>query len=122
MRMPRAEEPEGGEVDEVGALGPERGAQIVVIETEEAAAPEKPKPTGKFELISGAIVEYGQRKGKAVEVRGNGPEPYDVQIRWDGDKYPEWFLFAALRAAWAEGEFRVVQQGRESLLSKLMPF
>ena len=55
-------------------------------------------------------------------VRGNGPEPYDVQILWEGTKYPEWFLFAALRNGWAQGEFRIVQQGRESLLAKLMPF
>ena len=35
---------------------------------------------------------------------------------------PEWFLFAALRQGWNEGEFRIVEQGRESLLAKLMPF
>ncbi len=90
-------------------------------ETEDAA-PEKPKPTGTFNLVSGAKVEYGQKKGKVAGVRGNGPEPYDVQILWEGTKYPEWFLFAALRNGWAQGEFRIVQQGRESLLAKLMPF
>jgi hypothetical protein len=91
-------------------------------ETEEAAPPEKPKPSGTFNLISGAKIEHGKRSGTVAKVRGNGPEPYEVQIRWEGEKYPEWHLFAALKQAWSQGEFCIVKQGRESLLSKLMPF
>jgi len=89
---------------------------------DEAPATEKPRPSGPFEIVPGARIEYGQRKGRVAEVRGNGAEPYDVEVRWEGAKYPEWFLFAALRQGWNEGEFRIVEQGRESLLAKLMPF
>ena len=90
-------------------------------ESEDTAAAETAKPTAAFELIDGARIEYGTRSGKVTSVRGNGEKPYDVQIRWDGAKYPEWYLFAALRKASEEGEFRVVEQGRVSFLQKLLP-
>jgi len=88
----------------------------------EAAEPAKEKSTKPFELIAGAKVEYATRTGTVVDVRGNGDAPYDVQIRWKGEKYPVWFLYRALEVAYGQGEFRIVKQGTPSFLSKICPF
>jgi hypothetical protein len=77
-----------------------------------------PLPNG-FALKSGARIQYGPRTGKVEEVRGGGPEPYEVKIRWEGSKYPEWALFASLRGFYQQGELKIVEQGKGTLFERL---
>jgi hypothetical protein len=83
----------------------------------EAAAPQTPRPP--FDLLPGAQVQYGPRRGTVVEVRGNGFVPYDVLIRWDGVKYPEWSIYETLKRLYEQGEFKVLAPGRLSFFERL---
>ena len=55
-----------------------------------------------FDLKAGARISYGQKQGKIISIRGNGKAPYEVGIRWDDEKHPEWMLFAALKLAYKQ--------------------
>jgi hypothetical protein len=74
-----------------------------------------------FEIKVGARVAYSGKTGKVTGVRGNGPQPYEVQVRWEGESHPEWFLFVTLTKLHAGGHFRVVEQGRGTWLARLCP-
>lgn len=90
------------------AVAVKAGAEPPVAPVVEARA----LPLEKLALRPGAEVEHANRRGVVREVRGNGDRPYDVQIRWTSEKYPEWHLFAALECAHAQGKFRVLRAGR----------
>lgn len=80
-------------------------------------ATEAPRPP--FELKVGARIEYGPRTGKVVAVRGHGPQPYEVHIRWDGVKYPEWHIYVTLGRLYEQGQLKILEQGRGTLLERI---
>ena len=68
---------------------------------------EPEKARGPFALKPGARIVHGARRGTVEVVRGGGREPYDVRITWDGEKYPQWFLYTNLRQYWEKEELEV---------------
>jgi hypothetical protein len=88
-------------VADAAAPAPEKEA----AETPAPAAPAKRAP---FALRHGARVELGPKKGKVKIVRGTGDVPYDVQIRWDGEKYPEWHVYRTLQLHFDAGRFKIL--------------
>ena len=86
----KSEAPPSGEPTEEGA------DEQAAVEPEEMTRP-------PFDLKTGARISYGQKQGKVISIRGNGKAPYEVGIRWDDEKHPEWMLFAALKLAYKQG-------------------
>ena len=85
-----------------------------------AQAPLTEKP--EFTLKTGAEVEYGPRKGVVESVRGGAAGAdnfYDVLIRWEDQKYPEWYLYVTLKKLYAQGEFDILNQGKRTFLERL---
>lgn len=70
-----------------------------------AAAPEEPRPP--MALKRGSKIQSGYRKGTVKVLRGGGPKPYDFLVRWDGEKYPQWLLYATAERDYERGELEV---------------
>jgi len=90
--------------------------------TDETSATQNPAEPAVFALEPGARVRYGPDTGRVLEVRGGGEEPYEVEIRWDGKKYPEWHLYRSLARRFRGGDFEVLKPGRRSILRRICPF
>ena len=60
-----------------------------------------------FALRAGAEISYGTKTGRVKTVRGNGTEPYDVGIQWDGERHLVWRLYRALKGAYEKGLLQV---------------
>lgn len=85
-------------------------APVVNQEAEDPAGPETPPEEKKkpFELRPKAQVRLGHRTGHVKTVRGNRGIPYEVEIRFDGEKYPQWFQYRTLRLHWEKGVFTIL--------------
>jgi hypothetical protein len=74
-----------------------------------AAAPAAPLvPKEPFQLRGKQRVQHGARAGKVLTVRGNRDIPYDVEILFDGEKYPQWFQYGTLRLFYEKGVFQLL--------------
>lgn len=110
----------GGEQDKNGsaaATSPGTGGA-------EAAAPAASAGgnPSHFLLKTGAEVAYGPRAGAVESVRGGSGQAdgaYEVMIRWRGEKYPEWYLYATLKRLHDQGEFKILRQGKGTVWERL---
>jgi len=75
------------------------------VSDNDADPKDAPAEKPPFSLREGAAIQYGHRRGKVEVVRGGGPTPYDVRIRWEHEKYSEWFLYGTLESLYKAGEF-----------------
>lgn len=77
--------------------------------TTDATAPAEGEPR-PFALRSGTRLRLGPRRGTVTRLRGGTTEPYDVQIRWDGHKYPEWHIYRSLLYLHRQGRLEVLEE------------
>jgi len=68
-----------------------------------AAASRKP-----FSLAPKTRLKLGPRTGQVRTVRGNRDIPYEVEIRFEGEKYPQWFQYHTLRLHWEKGILEIL--------------
>jgi len=59
-----------------------------------------------LELKKGMRIQIGYRRGTVESVRGGWSKPYDVRVRWDGEKYPQWILHRTLEADHESGKLK----------------
>ena len=84
-----------------------------------------PAPAARLEpftLQKGARIELGHRTGKVLMVRGSGTVPYDVQVRWEGSKRPEWLIYRSLAVRYERGELKILKQGKGTLMQRICPW
>ena len=70
------------------------GGGEAVNEPSPAEAPEATLPP--LTLTAGARIRLGYRSGTVEQVRGRWAWPYDIRIRWDGEKHPQYIVFTSL--------------------------
>ncbi len=76
--------------------------------TAAAAAIESPTaPPSELRLKPGVRIQLGARKGVVDQVRGTWKKPYDVRVRWDGEKYPVFVTYEILELDYAKGRLKV---------------
>ena len=84
--------------------GEKEGPAATVQPPAEAPAAKMPP----LELRRGARLQLGYRLGRVETVRGGGAKPYDVRVRWEGEKYPVWLIHATLERDHARGFLKVL--------------
>lgn len=65
-------------------------------------------PKGPLVLQRGAKIRLGFRTGLVKSVRGGGKKPYEVMVRWDGEKYPQWITFRTLELDHERGRLTLI--------------
>src|SRR5438093_1100834 len=75
-----------------------------------SSGPPTPPPECKDPLVlqRGARIQLGYRQGTVDCVRGGWKKPYDVLVRWEGEKYPQWLLFTTLELEYRKGTLKVL--------------
>jgi hypothetical protein len=63
---------------------------------------------GQLVLERGSRIQLGYRQGTVGCVRGGWTKPYDVRVRWDGEKYPQWLIFTTLELDYKKGNLKVL--------------
>ena len=74
-------------------------------ETTPSSAIAAPEP---LRLKRGTRIRLGHRTGTLEAVRGDWKEPYEVRIRWDGEKYPQYIVFRTLERDHEQGKLKVL--------------
>ena len=59
-------------------------------------------------LKRGARIQLGYRAGTVESVRGGWTKPYDVKVRWDSEKYPQWISHMTLELDHMHGKLKVI--------------
>jgi hypothetical protein len=70
--------------------------------------PAKEAPRGPLSIRRGSRIRLGRREGRIDTLRGGGPRPYDVLIRWDDEKYPQWLIYTQLEREHELGNLAVL--------------
>ena len=84
----------------------DRTAETKLEETKlEETGLEKQPP---LRLKRGIRIQLGHRTGKVAQLRGPGPNPYDVLVAWDEDKYPQWLVFVSLEREYERGDLKLL--------------
>jgi hypothetical protein len=60
-------------------------------------------------LRAGSRIQLGWRKGLVEEVRGGWVRPYEVRLRWEGEKVPLYLVFTTLERDFRAGRLRVLE-------------
>lgn len=72
------------------------------------AAPPSAAPLAPFSLRRGTRLQLGARTGTVEAVRWSGSHPYDVKLRWDGEKYPQFLLHRTLEFSYTSGALKLL--------------
>ncbi|HZN57164.1 MAG TPA: hypothetical protein VFD71_03735 [Planctomycetota bacterium] len=88
-----------------GAAESATGAAVAAEPTSAAPAAAPPVP---LRLARGAKIQLGRRQGVVEAVRGDWKKPYDVRVRWDGEKYPQYIIFRTLEIDNDSGRLKVL--------------
>lgn len=102
---PQEKETEQSDQAALTEESPDGGGAEEAVASEEINRP-------PFALQAGAAVSYGQKKGRVIATRGNGAEPYEVSVRWTGEKHPVWALYRSLKLAYEQGDLLITQRRR----------
>jgi len=78
--------------------------------TEAPSSPVQSAPDLKapLSLAAGTRIQLDHRRGIVDWVRGNWVKPYDVRVRWDGEKQPEWHIFTTLERDYRQGRLKLL--------------
>jgi len=93
------------------ARSPASGAPSAGTATAEPVTAETPERSGPLRLKKGRRIQHGYRQGTVDYVRGGWSEPYDVRVRWDGEKYPQWIVFKTLELDYKQGKLTLLDGG-----------
>lgn len=101
-KKPDEKKPDVKKPDEKKAA-PAPAAAVAVPE----AAPATPPP-GPLKLKRGCSIQIGARQGTVDQIRGHGKKPYDVRVKWVGEKYPQFITFRTLELDHETGRLKVL--------------
>ncbi|MBI4606919.1 MAG: hypothetical protein HY721_33570 [Planctomycetes bacterium] len=73
-----------------------------------ATAPAAAAKPGPLVLRRGSRIQLGYRTGTVDAVRGAWKKPYEVRVVWDGEKYPQYFVFRTLELEHEQGNLKVL--------------
>ncbi len=82
------------------AAGDAAAASEVADENTAAVVSERPP----LVIKRGTRIQMGPRRGRIDQVRGD--PVYDVRVKWEGEKYPQFLLYQSLKRQYELGNLR----------------